>query len=293
MRVRPLASAVICALLMLLTESSPVASFVPAPNTVPLLVGKRRMPVVPVSIGGHGPYLFLLDTGSNRSCVSASLAARLGLPRLGTTTAMAVTGRTSRDVVAMEEVSVGSRSSSRMPTLVLADEELKSLGVDGLLGQDFLIDHSYTIDFERGRLLWLSPNQGGESPAQGSQIRLRRESGTWLAELTQDDPGAAVVWLVPDSGAQTLVFFEANLPPSLRFQTLGDVTTSTFAGKAGAGAARVQRLKVGSVVHSDEPAVIIRERRPEAGEGHGLLPISQYASVTFYASESYMVVKGR
>ena len=292
MRARPLLSAVICGvLLMLLTESSPLASFVPAPNAVPLILSERRMPVVPVSIGGHGPYFFLLDTGSNRSCVSASLAARLGLPKLGTTTAMAVTGRTSRDVVAMSEVSVGSMSASRMPTLVLADEELRSLGVDGLLGQDFLMSHSYTIDFERGRLLWLPPSRTADVPAERSRIRLKRQSGMWLAELTQDDEAEAV-WLVPDSGAQMLVFFEANLPASLRFRALGDVTTSTFAGKADAGAARVHRLRVGSVVHFDEPAVIIRERRPDA-EGHGLLPISQYASVTFYARESYMVVRGR
>lgn len=55
---------------------------------VPIAVlshGQSQVELVPIYVDGHGPYAFLLDTGSSISSVSPQLAAGLRLPRSGKT----------------------------------------------------------------------------------------------------------------------------------------------------------------------------------------------------------------
>jgi hypothetical protein len=267
------------------------ASYDPDAAAVPIRFRGHRMPIVPVSIDGSGPYWFLLDTGSNRTAVSATLARRLGVERLGTTNVVAVTDAIALEVVSLKNVTVGTLTRPDLPALALPDEQLRSLDIDGVLGQDVLMTQSHTIDYRRGRLVWHAGLESTASPTTKSPITLRHVSGMWLAELPQDERGHDIVRLVPDTGAQALVLFEANLPPSLQLSPLADVATSTFSGRAMTRAARVRRLRVGPVVHVDEPAVIVR-RQPAAADGHGLLPLSGYDSVTFDVQRRHMIVTG-
>src|SRR5262249_5696175 len=48
---------------------------------VPFQVSENRNIAILVALNGHGPFTFLLDTGSNRSAVSARVASALGLTR--------------------------------------------------------------------------------------------------------------------------------------------------------------------------------------------------------------------
>lgn len=268
------------------------ASYDQGHDVVPITIADNRMPIVPVSINGSGPYRFLLDTGSNRTAVSAALARRLGLESVGSTNVQAVTGTVALEVVGLANVTVGALTRQKLFALILPEEQQRALNVDGLLGQDVLMSQSHTIDYRRRLLLWHFGPPSGVLPPKGSSVAIKHVSGMWLADLPQDDRGTNVVSLVPDSGAQALVLFEANLPASLRLSPLSDVTTSTFSGRAITRAARVRRLRVGPVVHFDEPAVIVR-RIPDAAEGHGLLPLSAYDRVTFDVQRGYMIIGER
>lgn len=266
-------------------------SYDPELNAVPIALNGNRMPIVPVSINGSGPFMFLIDSGSSRTAISTALAGRLGLERIGKANVVAVTGATAIDMVKLTSLTVGALTKHSVPALAVADDRLKSQNVDGLLAQDVLMTHSHTIDYRRLRLVWhFNPELG---PARLSDsIAMMRVSGMWQAALPQKQDGTNVVWLVPDSGAQALVLFEANLPASLELSPLPDVTTSTFFGRVMTRAARVRRLRVGPFVHLDEPAVIV-QRRPDAADGHGLLPLSGYDSVTFNVEGSFMSISAR
>jgi predicted aspartyl protease len=97
-----------------------------------------------VRINGAGPYRFLVDTGAERSLMSAEIAQELNLP-------------ISREVL-IQGIVQGQRGalvrigSLRMGSLVCQDLEVPvlpraMLGVDGFLGLDVLDRHRVIFDF--------------------------------------------------------------------------------------------------------------------------------------------------
>ncbi len=73
--------------------------------------------LVPVTVNDAGPFLFVLDTGSNHSAVSDALAARLGLKPVARTQTVTSTGTGMTDVIELGSLSVGSQNpfSSALP----------------------------------------------------------------------------------------------------------------------------------------------------------------------------------
>src|SRR6187402_2928519 len=65
---------------------------------------------VPVSIGGSGPYGFIVDTGSERTVISSELAQRLGLGAGRTATMHSMTESSQVDTVLIPALEVGRRT---------------------------------------------------------------------------------------------------------------------------------------------------------------------------------------
>lgn len=100
--------------------------------------------VAPVMVNGQGPYRFIVDTGANRSVVSAGLAQRLGLPTVGQGMVHSVHGVTAAELVAVESLRYSNLEvpGNQMPMLqgaMLAGEQ-GLLGVDGMQGRRLLLD---------------------------------------------------------------------------------------------------------------------------------------------------------
>jgi hypothetical protein len=100
--------------------------------------GPATLELVPVSINGHGPYTFVLDTGSSISSVSKQLATTLKLPRTGTIARVS-------GVVTSTNVSLVLIRGWKVGQVTLAPEKIamlslsKTIGpVAGLLGSDEL-----------------------------------------------------------------------------------------------------------------------------------------------------------
>ena len=112
---------------------------------------EERM-TVPVTIGGNGPYRFVVDSGAERTVISRELATTLGLrPGRGVrVTAMA--GSADVATVVVPDIAVGSSGVSaglrgmriEAPALVQSN-----LGAAGLVGIDTLQGHALTIDFAK------------------------------------------------------------------------------------------------------------------------------------------------
>jgi hypothetical protein len=114
---------------------SPIA--IPFTPGAPILVSAR--------INGGGPVVLILDTGADRTLVAPAALARLGIPTPNTydATIQGVTGTTRADVVSIQSLEVGGAPVG--PLAVIAhDADLA--GADGLLGRDFLLLFSVTID---------------------------------------------------------------------------------------------------------------------------------------------------
>lgn len=117
--------------------------------------------VVPVMVNGQGPFDFVLDTGATLTCLDQALARRLeleeerGVRAVGA--GMAAAGRIS--VVRVDSLRVGAARASDLTVCALDLRHTRSvgLGIDGLLGLNFLREFRVTVDFQRDVLLLQSP----------------------------------------------------------------------------------------------------------------------------------------
>ena len=257
---------------------------------VPMRISETGLPTVRVSINGSGPYVFVVDTGSNRTAVTPRLAARLGLRAVATTQLVTPDASAAGIVVALEKIAVGPVIRHALPAAVLPDQALTAMALDadGLLGQDFLRDDNYTLDYARGWLLW---NDAPANDRRAIRLTMRTDEGRWLVALhgAEREP----LWFVPDSGAQALVVFDRGQAPRLTLSPLSRVTSSTVLGTSRARASIVKVLRLGTLTLRDQPAVVIDRREPDAPFGDGLLPLSAFSRVTFLGTEQTLVVYPR
>lgn len=106
---------------------------------------------VPMKVNGHGPYEFVLDTGSSNSSVDRSLVRRLGLPRTGQQ--HPVQGVTGSGMVPVVRVHRWTLGGLPMHGSSLSVVDL-GIGVGGLLGSDELCRFgNVSLDFRHNRLV--------------------------------------------------------------------------------------------------------------------------------------------
>jgi hypothetical protein len=131
------------------------------------LIGSRV--VVAVTIGGAGPFLFLLDTGGFLSVIDEALARSLKLRREGSIAAAGVGGRDLLPLYLAEDVVFGG--GLRQPTVAFAGLS-QGFGqvIRGSLAAGVLTTIDSDLDFEAGE--WrLYPD--GRPPRQG-YVRMAR-----------------------------------------------------------------------------------------------------------------------
>ncbi|MEO8016481.1 MAG: aspartyl protease family protein [Pseudomonadota bacterium] len=100
-----------------------------------------------ISINGQGPFRFIIDTGANRSVLSQSLVARLGLAPSGEGVVHSIDGAQPAVLVNVESLSFGTLRLSGGDTPVL---DGRMLGDEhGLLGVDGMAGHLLHVDFTK------------------------------------------------------------------------------------------------------------------------------------------------
>lgn len=251
--------------------------------------------VVSVAIGGRGPFRVLIDTGSNRSAIGNRLVSVLGLAPVAKSSVVTSTGVSTQPVVRLPEVVFGPASKSGLLTTAIPDAELRAalgIGVDGILGQDFLSGFAFTIDYRRHEFRF---GRAAES-ATGRDVRvtLRKTEGRFLADLPQDTACRCVLRFVPDSGADAMVLFETARGGRVDAEREDHRTElTTLGGSALARAVTIRALQVGSVTLRNQPGTVITRDEVDGPDGDGLLPLHLFASVSFNMAEGYMVMRPR
>ncbi len=111
--------------------------------------------LVPITIGGRGPYDFVLDTGASVSLIDQTLAARLGLPSSGATHPVSGIGGT----VEVPFVAIKTWQMGRMalPAAQLGSGQLlgdrSGSNGRGLLGSDILSQFgTITVNYDSSTL---------------------------------------------------------------------------------------------------------------------------------------------
>jgi len=105
-----------------------------------------------VRINGQGPYYFMVDTGANRTVITANLAEQLGLDveHAPTATVQGVAGSIVAPVVTLNLLQTGELTIHDLRAPVLTGPVLAQ--VDGILGMDGLANKKITADFIKDRI---------------------------------------------------------------------------------------------------------------------------------------------
>jgi predicted aspartyl protease len=261
------------------------------PSDVRFASSQHGEVAVPVFIGGRGPYRFLLDTGSSHTVISQTLATTLAASPVAKAPLGTSVGSILAPVVRLTDVAVGSAQVESLLATSLPPDAAGILNdrLSGVLGQDFLSQFDYTLDYRASRLSWRDERQ----VEKGVRLMLEPSNGRFLVQLPQERCHCAVR-LVPDSGATAIVLFAGRQADRLRVDAaVTAMRVSTLSGDGTASSVIVRALLVGPATLRDVPAarVVLPEHTTE--EGDGLLPLSLFARVSFHHHEGYMVVQPR
>ena len=153
---------------------------------------------IPVMIGGHGPFDFVVDTGADRTVLSQDVAEQLGLPPGRDVLVQGITGSEMTPTVLAPEITLGSVVLKGLDLPVLPRGRL---GVDGLLGIDALAKRRLVMDF-RERRLEILPASGAFRPmttGRDAFVNARDRYGR-LVVIDANANGASVAAFI-DSGA--------------------------------------------------------------------------------------------
>jgi predicted aspartyl protease len=155
---------------------------------------------VPVRIGEHGPYRFLLDTGSQNTIVSTALADKLALPAGERATIVGIAGSQDVDTVELDEIMLGKRSYFGLLAPLL---DRRHIGADGILGLDGLQDQRVLFDFDRNLIAVDDAKALGGNRGYDIVVKARRRSGQLVLTNARIDGVRADV--VIDTGAQVSI----------------------------------------------------------------------------------------
>jgi predicted aspartyl protease len=277
-----------CSCLFVGLSAFPGATVGTVTTSTPFRLGTHNEPIVAVLINGRGPFPFIVDTGSTHSSIAASLATAVNAPIVAKATVTSSLGQQIQPVVSLANLAVGPASIGPVLATQVQDERLgNKTDVRGVLGQDFLGNLVYTLDFATKRIEW---NPDLHEPSRHlSTLKLRSTQGRFLAELPQNH---STLWLVPDSGAETLVLYERPdqpLPPLTG--TRGRARLSTLSDQQSVETVHVSRLVVGHANLTDVPAVLVKHDANDQSLGDGLLPLAMFERVTFDGPRQILIVE--
>src|ERR1700722_2421507 len=149
--------------LMTLLCAGPMSFAVaPSPAAVPFHFVRGFAVVGPVTVNGHGPYDFMLDTGSTITTVDRELGRELALETKGQGTFMTLTEQAPAPLAIAEQVVLGPLAEQNVVVMIRDLSGLHQLcpTARGILGQnalnhaDFLLDYKHTLfEFDRAGAL--------------------------------------------------------------------------------------------------------------------------------------------
>jgi predicted aspartyl protease len=183
-----------------------------------------------VCLNGHGPYPFIVDSGSRDTIVDVALARRLGLISASAASGMRACGGTAQG--ARVRLSAGPFIFSQDRRVLVTGLASPSAPLMGILGaaelSSFGIDR---IDYQAQTLTVPAPVVGGATPTSlsaGTAHRLRlRPSGDF--QLMPVVAGNARGELLLDTGAQGTTF-TPEFAQQAHLAKSSSVTTRTYAG---------------------------------------------------------------
>jgi predicted aspartyl protease len=159
-------------------------------------------PTAKVVIDGHGPFQFLVDTGSTTTVIAARHAARMKTPIIGMAMVNGTTGTAEMPLARVGKLETGIVVREGIRVALLSDKGLAR--EDGILGADVFAGRRLSFDIQ-AKSVRVESSRRQTRVAPTSNLRVRNGL---LAEI-DGRIGTIPVKLMLDTGAQHCI---ANIP---------------------------------------------------------------------------------
>lgn len=190
-------------------------------SNVRLRTEENQRMTVPVKLSGTGPWQFIVDTGANRTSISSSLAASLGLTMGAAAEIHTVTG-------------VRTVQTAMIPDLQLSENNIRNLrapllnpvnmGADGMLGVDSLQSQQVVFDFTKNTMSIVPAEKKELSESNGAIVVYGRLLNGRLI-VTHAEADGNDITVVLDTGSEVCVGNEAMRQ---RMEKHGQLTQSGY-----------------------------------------------------------------
>lgn len=236
--------------------SDPAPAPLPTPEAeedVGIGLDNRFRMTVPISINGKGPYDFLIDTGAERTVISAELARELSLAegKRARMHSMSGVGDVSTVVIPKLQVSKKTVSGIHAPAL-----KQVHIGAAGMLGIDTLQAQRITFDFER-RKMSIAASHTRERGFDRNEIVVTARSRLGRLVLVDASIDGEKLMVVLDTGAEVTIGNEAlrrklTAKGKLK-ETVPVELVSVTGGRVVADYTRAKRIRLGGILIQDLP----------------------------------------
>jgi predicted aspartyl protease len=212
---------------------------------VPAQISHSDRMVVHVTIGGGGPYPFVIDTAAERSVIAIELARELGLQETGRARMLSITNTREVGLFDVPSVSFLPGHTRDLQAFALRGEHV---GASGILGIDALRGQRVVLDFEAQEMR-VGPAPRRERSIGPDEIIVRARLRYGQLVLADADVDGADVDVIVDSGLQISLGNEplrrllTDRRSGFTDMTLVSITGDTLTAQY----TRVNRLRIGSI----------------------------------------------
>jgi predicted aspartyl protease len=120
-----------------------------APSVLPASDAAKAIPLqkklgvflAKLTLNGQGPFTMLLDTGADSTFISGAIAQRLNLSNRQPAQILGFCGLEPAEKSQLASVKIKQYEQKKLETIIVSSPILKLLGVDGILGQNFLSNY--------------------------------------------------------------------------------------------------------------------------------------------------------
>ena len=208
-------------------------------------IGDRM--TVAVSVGGRGPYRFLVDTGSERTVISRQLANRLQLESGRDAILHSVIGVNDVNTVFIPHLKVSNNIISVVDAPAL---EAANIGADGMLGIDSLRSQRVMFDF-KAQTMSITPSKRPLERLDGQTIVVRARSRNGRLIFSEASIDGQKLTVVVDTGSQVTIgnmALQRSLMKRRLLTVPNSVTIESVTGeKLQARVAMLKQLEIGNV----------------------------------------------
>jgi predicted aspartyl protease len=258
--------------------------------------GYDRM-TVPVLVGGHGPYRFLIDTGADRTAISSTLARQLRLDGRKDVKLHSVTGVSQIETTRVPMLDMNAKKVRNIDAALLESEHM---GADGILGLDSLRSQRVLFDFKKQMLTVVPAEERVKEDRDTIVVTAKVRNGRLI--LSQARAEGTPLTLVVDTGAQVSIGNAALLRKLNRgsVKRTGPIELHSVTGEKLMGEYTiVRRLTIGGITLKDLPIVFANshafrrlglEDKPALFLGMNALRGFDKVSIDFYRKKLKVVL---